>query len=213
VWVVDTEAHSRDVYLSTDLLMDHFKISLHGSGRWRFAFTDQHARSAVSMVPSGADRAIHKFGPIDELAPGATRMIGLVVPWFSIVPGTPAKDGAMWLSPPGDGEAANITLVSFDHVEPSDDGWAGRDSLGTELIGTLPFDRSGRVDVVYMVRSLSAGEIAMFRSWSRLALAPERDTMRTLLVRGDRQDVRVVFDVAVPFDPMAHFVGQPPPVE
>jgi hypothetical protein len=27
----------------------------------------------------------------------------------------------------------------------------------------------------------------------------------------NRQDVRIVFDVAVPFDPLAHFVGQPPP--
>jgi hypothetical protein len=202
VWAVDTEPAKGDVYIAPQQMMHAFKTSLHGSGQWRMAYTEQYAASAASPLPPGIDRVVHRAKPADWIAPGALRMVGVVVPWFSVVPADPPPAGVVWLDPPPDGWSANVTLVAFDAVAPNDSDWAGRQAVGTTLMRSLPFNgTAGRLDVVYVHRPVTADERSLFRNWTPLIDSPQRATMRQLLLSGDPHDVRVWFEVVQPYDP------------
>src|SRR5436190_19351169 len=56
---------TREVYLTTDRLVAHFKISFHGSGRWRFAVTDDHARSVVPPHGEATDLTLVSSDAVD----------------------------------------------------------------------------------------------------------------------------------------------------
>lgn len=61
-WLVETRKPG-DIYI---ICRDNFsdsKVSLHASGKWRYAFTDAIAKIRPDLVPPGSDRTVHKWSP------------------------------------------------------------------------------------------------------------------------------------------------------
>lgn len=69
VWSVWTSGN--DVYLAPRLKGGEFKISLHGSGKWRLAFTNEY----IKRMPAGTWEADRRFESLErtEQAPGFSR--------------------------------------------------------------------------------------------------------------------------------------------
>ena len=63
-WLIDT-GKKGDIYV---ICRDNFsdsKVSLHASGKWRYAFSDSLAKDRPDLVPPGSDRAQLKWNPPD----------------------------------------------------------------------------------------------------------------------------------------------------
>ena len=67
-WSVLGARNSDDVYVGPRGLMGAVKLSLHQSGVWRFAFTEQGVEKVG--LPEGEDRVIERYEATTELAPG-----------------------------------------------------------------------------------------------------------------------------------------------
>lgn len=50
-----------DIYVTSKDLASTLKVSLHASGKWRVAYTEEHMRSPSPLWPQESDRATHKF--------------------------------------------------------------------------------------------------------------------------------------------------------
>ncbi len=68
------------VYISSRLYGDTIKASLHKSGKWRWGFTEEYTARENSLLPAGADRALHKWGRPPERFPGITSAFEIIVP-------------------------------------------------------------------------------------------------------------------------------------
>jgi hypothetical protein len=67
-WTVIGGRNSDNVYVAARGLMGAAKLSLHESGVWRFAFTEQGMEKVG--LPEGEDRVIDRYEATTELAPG-----------------------------------------------------------------------------------------------------------------------------------------------
>lgn len=67
-WTVVGSRNSDDVYVGARGLMGAAKLSLHQSGKWRFAFTKEGVEKVG--LPQGDDRVIERYDATTELAPG-----------------------------------------------------------------------------------------------------------------------------------------------
>jgi hypothetical protein len=66
-WQVIGARNSDDVYVGARGMMKDQKLSLHESGRWRWAFTQP---AAQKYLPPAADALIARFSPTHPVAPG-----------------------------------------------------------------------------------------------------------------------------------------------
>jgi len=60
--------------------MATIKASLHKSGKWRWGFTNEYIKREDSVLPSGVDRALHKWERPAEVFPGITSAFEVIVP-------------------------------------------------------------------------------------------------------------------------------------
>lgn len=68
------------VFMSTRLYGHIIKASLHKSGKWRWGFTEAYTARESSLLPSGGDRALHKWDRPSELFPGIISAFEIIVP-------------------------------------------------------------------------------------------------------------------------------------
>lgn len=61
-WVVSVERKG-DIYVACRDNFRDVKVSLHASGRWRFALTEQAIKSRPELLPPGADRVWDRWAP------------------------------------------------------------------------------------------------------------------------------------------------------
>jgi hypothetical protein len=80
VWRVWATPRSSDVYVTARTLGGVAKVSLHESGRWRFAFTKEYSEDENSLAPSEGDRVIGKWNRPPEVADGITPAFMVSVP-------------------------------------------------------------------------------------------------------------------------------------
>jgi len=102
------------VYLGVRNVTGEIKVSLHTSGKWRLAFTEQHQNSAHSLIPPDVDRAHEKWERPAEFAPGWVRAFLISVPASEL--GTPATpqpkpNEIIWVAPPPEGYATHFTVL------------------------------------------------------------------------------------------------------
>jgi hypothetical protein len=122
------------VYVGGHGMTGDIKVSLHASGDWRHAFSQEHYRDPLPSAPSKRRRVISKWERPPEFTPGYTRALQILVPDEHIV--TPQDDGihdleVHWSPRPGPGHELYFTCI----LGPQDaEGWPGRDSMGTQLI-------------------------------------------------------------------------------
>jgi hypothetical protein len=63
-WLIETRK-TGDIYIICRDNFSESKVSLHASGKWRYAFTDSIAKTRPDLVSPGSDRALHKWNPPD----------------------------------------------------------------------------------------------------------------------------------------------------
>jgi hypothetical protein len=122
VWVVQAPPTSPDVYVGALGITGLQKISLHASGKWRYAWTREHA---PNVVPPGTDRALLKWNRPDEQAPGLTEGIRIWVPHEELTTyqglpqpedeyfrdACPTIDHIAWVDDPGPGKALGFHIL------------------------------------------------------------------------------------------------------
>jgi hypothetical protein len=136
-----------DVYLSVRALTGVQRISLHGSGKWRSAFTEDHVAKGSPFVPPGKDRAYDKWNRPPEFVPGITLAFNILVPTSEVTMPPHLKANAtlrgtdiVWVPPASEGCATHFTVLftSAEVTATTLPGWPGRNSMGTRLILMAP---------------------------------------------------------------------------
>ncbi len=77
VWVIEAPRNKGDVYVGNRDIMGYQKISLHQSGRWRWAWTEA---KAPLVLPQGVDRVIDRWPRPPEVGAGWTFALRIWVP-------------------------------------------------------------------------------------------------------------------------------------
>jgi hypothetical protein len=107
-WLLKGSKTDDDVYLGPRWDTGVIKLSLHRSGRWRMAWTDEYARSVG--LPAGTDRVLSRWEPPADLRPGWRHAVTVLVTRESMAQHTtpgrkpgkvaffppPNEDGGLW---------------------------------------------------------------------------------------------------------------------
>jgi hypothetical protein len=136
LWRVWTGARNSDVYIGARPVAGEVRVSLHESGKWRFAFTEKHQQGPAPLIGLEEDRAKHKWDRPPEFAPGLTRAFIIIVPASELrAPKAPDPlvKPAHWLEPPPEGHQVEIDLFLSAHPA-KDDSWPGKNAMGTEFL-------------------------------------------------------------------------------
>lgn len=132
-----------DVYIADRDTAGDAKISLHQSGKWRFAFSEKAVARADSLIPADADRAWHKWDRPPEVAPGWTRAVTIVMPTSELARGQKPKDPEkiVWLDAPREGYSThfNVVLSAPGARASSQEEDRKRDEGGVLIAPNLPF--------------------------------------------------------------------------
>jgi hypothetical protein len=145
VWRLWT--HKNEVYISAWALASDVKISLHSSGIWRDAFTEEHVAKGSPFVAPGRDRAIDKWERPAEFVPGAIKAFVIVIPSSEVTtPRHPKANSAfrqklggkavVWVPAAPEGYATHFTVL-FTRPEATAatlPGWPGQNAVGTRFI-------------------------------------------------------------------------------
>lgn len=139
-----------DVYLACRELKGELKASLHESGRWHVAlspgFYDQEFTHDAARPSS---RFVDRWPRPPEIAPGVALAYRIIVPWFSATVQSKQEDTKVfWVSPPPEGHAIQFAVLitsPASHVS----GWPGKNSMNSELVGSLTLANGETVWVVY----------------------------------------------------------------
>lgn len=140
IWVVQAPFATPDIYIANLSIADFQKVSLHASGRWRFAWTSGHAST---NLPKDQDRAIAKWPRPPELVPGWAEAFQVWVIHEDLAPydGLPAPsdhyfqdacrslDDVLWIPAPGEKFAIAVHVV-IGRADQGEVGFPGYVPLG-----------------------------------------------------------------------------------
>lgn len=82
-WSLFGSANDDDVYLGPRSQTGSLKLSLHRSGRWRMAWTEEFVKARG--WPEGTNRVLGRWDPPDELRPGWRHAVTVLIPADSVV--------------------------------------------------------------------------------------------------------------------------------
>jgi hypothetical protein len=112
------------------------RVSLHESGKWRYAFTEKHQFGSRPLIGPDEDRAKYKWDRPPEIFPGFTRAFVICVPSSELMEPAgpdPLKKPATWLPVPPPGHQVEIDLwLARPPTNP--ETWPGMRSMGTECL-------------------------------------------------------------------------------
>ena len=146
LWRLWTSPNS-DVYLAVRTLAQVVKVSLHASGRWRVAFTDDEMASVVGGVSTGEDRAFQKWQRPPPAQHGFTMALQIAAPKPDII--TPPVEDQVevtWVPCPDNSEL--IFMVAFG-------GTVDEQASGTTLIYSEQLGNGEVVSLVWRTRPLT----------------------------------------------------------
>lgn len=110
-----------DVYLACRDNFQNMKVSLHVSGRWRMAFTEEAVRKDPTLVSVGADRAWEVWDEPPAQFPGAVAAFRLVFPTEELAVHPEQRADKTWrdtvfieAASAGSGKLATLTLFVTD---------------------------------------------------------------------------------------------------
>ncbi|MCF8068296.1 MAG: hypothetical protein K9L30_06900 [Desulfobacterales bacterium] len=140
-----------DVYLACRSLGCAFKASLHQSGYWHVAYSNNFFEKKVeSSEKIEKGRFIEKWFKPKEIAPGITLAYRIVTPSSSVnVPYDKSNFKRIhWISNANTGKATEISiLISKPSTQISN--WPGKNSMNTKLVATMILDNNEVVWIVY----------------------------------------------------------------
>ena len=142
LWRVWTARRTSDVYLGARPIAGEVRVSLHESGKWRYAFTTKHQFGPKPLIGPDEDRAKFRWDRPPEVFPGFTRAFVICVPSTELMEPTgpdTLKKPATWLPVPPCGHQVEIDIwLARPPTNPAT--WPGMRSMGTECLyrKTLP---------------------------------------------------------------------------
>jgi len=203
-WKLWTEAAGgkSEIYLTCRSLGGALKASLHESGEWHITYSQRTFEEQVKdAIPKFKNRFIEKWPRPSEFAPGMTMAFRIVTPWSAltdVVERSRAK-GVIWLPNAPEQKATEIDIL-LTKPTTQFDGWPGKQSMGTSLIGAFPLANGETVWAVYWVvdmpdfRSLGEGRGQFYKGCSKKDL--EKKGLRALVFDTEPDGSRVIYDCA-----------------
>ena len=166
---------TNDVYLAAYQLGREFKVSLHQSGRWRVAFTEEHVRGGSPLVAEGAPRTWGKpWDRPSDFRPGWTHAFGIVVPWFEVASQTAVDADVVWVPPAAVGKSTVFTVLFASAGQPIPTRFfAGR--IQAEPVGSITIPDGGSVWLTWHEEAFDSLRWEQWRDL-RTMLAEVRDT-------------------------------------
>ena len=156
--LTQTGSGKHDVYLTCRSLGGKLKASLHQSGSWHVGFIRDFLNENVDDGhPKREDPYIDRWPRPTEIAPGVTLAYRIVVPTSGVnIPITHnLPKSIIWIPAAPDGKAVEIDVV-FTHPDTVVSSWPGRNTMQTELVGTLVLENQEGVWVVHRVVDVPA---------------------------------------------------------
>jgi len=190
-----------DVYVTCRETGRAFKISLHESGDWSTAYDPGFYDSAVRDEDTTAQgRFMDQWRRPESIAPEITLALRIVTPWSSVITPVTSSRRLVTVSPPAEGHATEVILFLLGpHV--SHEGWPGRDSMKTQLVGSFPLQRGGHVSVVSW--EIPMPTIPPLQARPRFFRGTSMDELRAaeglhMLAFGDHEDgSKIIYDCVV----------------
>jgi hypothetical protein len=177
----ETSVRKSDVYLACRSLGGTLKASLHESGDWHIAYTQQaFERYVREAIPKFEDRFIEKWRRPNDIFPGFTLGLRIVTPWSAItnpIRGSNTKN-VKWLFNAPEPRAIEIDIILTAPGTPVM-SWPGQRTMGTLLIGSISLANRETVWAVYRVigmpdfSSLGSGTLYFFKGRSARDLNSE----------------------------------------
>lgn len=139
-----------EFYVGCRELFGQFKVSFHASGNWHIAFTQNCLDDTFPSDSKPTSRFVRKWERPTDLH-GVTMAFQIVVPWFSVSILPPVErsqtwaktrankinaDNILWIAPAEEPRSIvfRVVLTSPDTAVT---GWPGRNSLGTNFVGSI----------------------------------------------------------------------------
>jgi hypothetical protein len=122
VWRIWTDKGNSDVYIAARVLGGVVKVSLHQSGVWRIAFTEEYWEGSTAPEVGEGDRLIERWTPPKPIQ-GITSAFMIAVPSAEIgMPRHPLPESAQkytknvsWVQPAPEGFATHFIVM---YIEP-----------------------------------------------------------------------------------------------
>jgi hypothetical protein len=204
-WKLWTEASGgkSDVYLACRSLGGVLKASLHESGNWHIAYSQQAFKENVEgVIPKFTGRFIEKWPRPSEIAPGVTLAFRIVTPWSAVknpIVGSDTTD-VTWLPNAPERRATEVDILLVKPTTPVV-GWPGMRSMGTSLIGSIHLESGETVWAVYWMvampnlANVTKGIGRFYKGKSKRDLKGEG--LRALVFGTEPDGSRVMYDCAV----------------
>lgn len=192
-----------DVYLACRSLGGVLKASLHESGNWHIAYSQQaFERDVKGAIPKFTDRFMEKWPRPSEIARGITLAFRIVTPWSAVtnaVSGSKTK-GVHWLPNAPKPRATEIDILLVKPTTPVT-GWPGKRSMGTSLIGSIVLSNAETVWAVCRVVAMPDLTALSYRPGRFYKGKNEKDLedggLRALAFGRELDGSRVMYDCAV----------------
>jgi len=149
-WKLWTPKFKKDIYLACRQLGGQIKMSFHESGSWQFGFSKEGFENIVDTTvnPQRSRHAEIWDRPAPVVA-GVTLALRIITPYSAVVAPIEESEKAIVRIPNcPEGMATEIDiLISTKHDDLSD--WPGKNSMGTNFVGSYPVGNDEQVWVVY----------------------------------------------------------------
>lgn len=200
----ETSGGNSEVYLACRALGGTLKTSMHQSGKWHISFSNKTFEESVKCTASKIeDRFIEKWPRPADIAPGIILAYRIVTPYSSITSST--QDGGKyknvkWLPNALESKATEIDIL-ISKTETSINGWPGKNSMGTSLIGSFPLESGEIVWAVYWVIDMpdmskcENGTLHFFNGKNKKDL--KSNSLRALVFGAEPDGSRVIYDCTV----------------
>lgn len=194
-------AGKSDWYLTCRELGSKLKVSLHESGSWHYAYSQQTFEEKVEgVLVTKSDRFIDKWSRPENIAEGVTLALRIVTPSSSVTsPIGKTKSSIIWILNAPKPKATEIDIFMTAQTTPVT-GWPGKRSMGTSLIGSLQLENGETIWLVYKVidmPDLSAikGKPRFYRGMGPKDL--EGGNLRISVYGHEKDGSRVIYDCVV----------------
>ena len=146
-WKCWSPPGKEDVYLICRELGGALKTSLHESGRRHTAYFGAFFKESIPEEHrTERGRFVDEWQRPKPIAPGVTLAYRIVTPWSSVT--TPGEESTFIVNVPAPPEGRAIEFDVF-LLDKGVQGWPGKNSMKTELVGSYPLQSGTTIWVVW----------------------------------------------------------------
>ncbi|MCJ7655077.1 MAG: hypothetical protein MUO97_07245 [Dehalococcoidia bacterium] len=192
-----------DIYLACRELGGYLKISLHQSGDWRIAYTQEFFKENLSTFPDKRDnRVIMQWPRPPQIAEGITLAFRIITPYSAVSTALdiPLPKHIISIPVPPDNRAVEIAaIITAPYTLVSN--WPGRNSMDTQLIGLMVLDSGETVWIVHRVTDIP--DLGTLQAMPRFFNGKDEDDLaraqspRVLVFGNEKDGSRVIIDSTI----------------